>query len=33
MIMPNGMKMNIQSMQNMQKGMMPPDAAGAPPGH
>jgi hypothetical protein len=33
MIMPNGMKMNIESMQNMQKGMMPPGAAGAPPGH
>ena len=33
MIMPNGMKMNIQSMQNMQKGMVPPGAAGAPPGH
>jgi hypothetical protein len=32
MIMPNGMKMNIQSMQNMQKGMVPPGAAGAPPG-
>jgi Protein of unknown function (DUF3617) len=32
MIMPNGMKMNIQNMQNMQKGMMPP-GAGAPPGH
>jgi Protein of unknown function (DUF3617) len=31
-IMPNGMKMNIQSMQNMQKGT-PPGAAGAPPGH
>ena len=31
MIMPNGMKMNIQSMQNMQKGMIPPGAAGAPP--
>lgn len=30
MIMPNGMKMNIQSMQ---KGMVPPGAAGAPPGH
>jgi hypothetical protein len=33
MIMPNGMKMNIQNMQNMQKGMMPPGGAGAPPGH
>jgi hypothetical protein len=33
MIMPNGMKMNIQSMQNMQKGMVPPGAAGAPPAH
>jgi len=33
MIMPNGMKMNIQNMQNMQKGMAPPGAAGAPPGH
>jgi hypothetical protein len=32
MIMPNGMKMNSQSMQNMQKGMTPPGAAGAPPG-
>jgi hypothetical protein len=28
MIMPNGMKMNIQNMQNM-----PPGGAGAPPGH
>jgi hypothetical protein len=33
MIMPNGMKMNITSMPGMQKGMMPPGAAGAPPGH
>jgi hypothetical protein len=33
MIMPNGMKMNIQNMQNMQKGVMPPGGAGAPPGH
>ena len=33
MIMPNGMKMNIQNMQGMQKGMMPPGAGGAPPGH
>jgi hypothetical protein len=32
MIMPNGMKMNITSMPGMQKGMMPPGAAGAPPG-
>jgi hypothetical protein len=33
MIMPNGMKMNIQSLQNMPKGTVPPGAAGAPPGH
>ncbi len=33
MIMPNGMKMNITTMPGMQKGMMPPGAAGAPPGH
>jgi hypothetical protein len=32
MIMPNGMKMNITSMPGMPKGMMPPGAAGAPPG-
>jgi hypothetical protein len=33
MIMPNGMKMNIQSPPAMPKGMMAPGAAGAPPGH
>jgi Protein of unknown function (DUF3617) len=33
MIMPNGMKMNIQSPPTMPKGMMAPGAAGAPPGH
>jgi Protein of unknown function (DUF3617) len=33
MIMPNGMKMNIASPPAMPKGMMPPGAAGAAPGH
>jgi Protein of unknown function (DUF3617) len=33
MIMPNGTKLNITTMPGMQKGTMPPGAAGAPPGH
>jgi Protein of unknown function (DUF3617) len=32
-IMPNGMKMNIESPPTMPQGTMAPGAAGAPPGH